>query len=67
MSLLHLKSALGVVAMSRMRGWLVVLCLVFVLPQCKAGCKAMLSADDARLLASSIPNARAFVSDFHAR
>lgn len=53
--------------MSRMRGWLVVLCVLFAMQECVAGCKAALSADDARLLAESIPNARAFVRDFHAR
>lgn len=49
--------------MSR-RVWLVVLCLFA--PQCVASCKAVLSTEDARLLAVAIPNARAFVA-MHAR
>ncbi len=51
--------------MSR-RAWLVVWCLLPV-AQCAASCKAMLTTEDARLLAAAIPNARAFVRDFHAR
>lgn len=49
----------------RRRVWLVVVCLCAM--PCVASCKAMLSTEDARLLAAAIPNARAFVSDFHAR
>lgn len=45
--------------------WLVVLCLLA--RPCVAACKAPLSTEDARLLAAAVPNARAFVRDFHAR